>query len=212
MGNKKPPYNEDQMSIAPGYTVADWKKLDLDSENSSDWREAIKIFNARIRGRYLDPVDKLIALDKKRANEKDRRFGFTILAIDCLLIETLQAFIEGVGNTWKLSKKMFVNFLTERPSFSVYFDEKSACRFYYDVRCGILHQAETRFGWRVLSVGPLLDPKGNKIRIINRTEFHEALKSEFDSYVTKLRDLKDTKQDELREKFRNQMDGIVKGS
>ena len=72
MGNKKSPYKEDQMSIAPGYTVADWKKLDLDSENSLDWCEAIKIFNARIRGRYLDPVDKLIELDKKRANEKDR--------------------------------------------------------------------------------------------------------------------------------------------
>ena len=213
MGNKKSLYKKDQMSIAPGYTVADWKKLDLNSKNSSDWHEAVRIFNARIRGRYLDPVDKLIALDKKRANEKDRRFGFTILAIDCLLIETLQAFIEGVGNTWKLSRKMFVNFLTESPSFSVYFDKKLACRFYEDVRCGILHQAETRSGWLIWSVGPLfLDPKGTKIRIINRTEFHEALKSEFDSYVTKLRDLKDTKQDKLREKFRNQMDGIVKGS
>ena len=143
------------MDIAPGYTDKDWNKLDLDNENSSDWCKAIQILNARIKGRYLDPVDKLIELDKKRA-AKDRRFGFTILAIDCLLIETLQAFIDGVENTWNQSKKMFVNFLTGRSSFLKHFNEKSACRFYKDVRCGILHQAETRSGWLIWSMGPLL--------------------------------------------------------
>ena len=204
MGNKKSPYNEDQMSIAPGYTVEDWKKLDLDNADNQDWCKAIEILEARIKGRYLDPVDELIKLDKKRAT-KDRRFGFTILAIDCLLIETLQTFICGEGSTGK----MFVDFLTKRPSFSKHFKEKKlAGRFYEDVRNGILHQAETRSGWLIWSIGPLLDPQDTAIRI-NRTKFHEALKAEFDSY---LKDLKDTKQDELRQKFRQKMDCVIEVS
>ena len=211
MGNKKSPYNEDQMSIAPGaprYKIADWKKLDLDTVNSQDWCKAIKILEARIRGRYLDPVDKLIEYEEPIEPE-NRRFGFTILAIDCLLIETLQAFIDGEKNTYQKTKRMFVKFLTERPSFSKHFKEKKlACRFYKDFRNGILHQAETRCGGLIWSVGPLLCNTGTGM-IINRTKFHEALKAEFDSYLT---DLKDTKQGELRQKFRQQMDYVVEVS
>ena len=208
MGNKKSPYNQDQMYIAPGvpgYKIADWKKLDLYTANGQDWCKAVKIFEARIRGRYLDPVDKLIEYEEPIEPE-NRRFGFTILAIDCLLIETLQVFIEGgvVGNT----RERFVNFLTKRLSFSKHFDEKSACRFYYNFRNGLLHEAETRSGGRVWSVGQLLDNTGIGMTI-NRTKFHEALKDEFDSYLTKL---KDTKCEKLRKNFRNQMDSVVKGS
>ena len=31
------------MEIAPGYTVEYWKKLDLDTANSSDWYSAIEV-------------------------------------------------------------------------------------------------------------------------------------------------------------------------
>ncbi len=192
------------MYIAPGYTDEDWNNLDLETANSRDWCEAIKILDARIRGRYLDPVDKLIEHEEPIEPE-NRRFGFTILAIDCLLIETLQTFICGGGT----SGKMLVDFLTKRPSFSEHFKEKKlAGRFYDDVRNGILHEAETRSGWLIWSIGPLLDPQDTEIRI-NRTKFHEALKVEFDSY---LKDLKDTRCEELRKNFRNQMDSVIKGS
>lgn len=196
------------MEIAPGYTVEYWKKLDLDTANSSDWYSAIEVLDARIKGRYLDPVDKLIEYEEPIEPVK-RRFGFTILAIDCLLIETLQAFIDGETNTRNKEKGMFVNFLTKRPSFSKHFKEKElACRFYKDVRCGILHQAETRSGWLIWSVGLLLDPKDTEIRI-NRTKFHEALKDEFESYLT---ELKDTNNSNLRQNFRKKMNCVVEVS
>ena len=193
------------MYISSRYTDEDWKNLDLDNENSSDWCIAIEIIDERIRGRYLDPVDELIELDNKRA-AKDRRFGFTILAIDCIIVETLQVFIEGgvVGNT----RERFVNFLTKRPSFSEHFDKQLACRFYDNFRNGLLHEAETRSGGLVWSVGQLLDNTGTGMTI-NRTKFHEALKDEFDFYLT---ELEDTKCEKLRKNFRNQMDSVVNGS
>lgn len=191
------------MYIAPGYKEADWKKLELNDDTSSDWPEAIKILDARIKERYLDPSDLLVASEEKTSPTK-RRFGFTILAIDCLLIETLQAFIEGKKHTKNQSKQMFRNFLTTRQSFSEYFNQQLAVRFFYDYRCGILHQAEIPRESLVWSVGPLLKLNGTRM-IINRTKFHEALKLEFISYLT---DLNIPQNAKLRQHFRNKIDYI----
>ncbi len=193
------------MEIAPsGHTIDDWKNLDLDNENSSDWCEAIKILESRIRGRYLDPVDELIKLDQKRA-AKDRRFGFTILAIDCIVIETLQAFIDGKPTG---TNNMFVKFLTGRPSFSKHFNEKLARRFCDNFRNSLLHEAGTRYGGLIWSVCDLLQDKDAGM-IINRTKFHEALKSEFKSYLDELRDTNNAKS---RQKFRKRMNGVISKS
>ncbi len=72
-----------------------------------------------------------------------RRFGFTILAVDCLVIETLEAFIEGLEDTEGKSRATFCKFLRSRPLFAAEFTtEDLAEQFYYQFRCGILHQAE----------------------------------------------------------------------
>ena len=61
------------------------------------------------------------------------------MAIDCLLIETLQSFRDGLTNTKNKSKKMFERFLTSSESFREHFSKDEAVSFYYDFRCGILH-------------------------------------------------------------------------
>src|SRR5574337_1186869 len=133
------------MEIAPGVQASRWLALQLDDHNSKDWCEAIGIFDKRIRARYLEPVDLLLRAEK---HAKYRwRFGFTVLAIDCLLVETLQAFRLGLRDTKRRSKEMCRQFLTERPRFRKHFDEPRAEAFYDFVRCGIVHQAEVREGW-----------------------------------------------------------------
>jgi hypothetical protein len=193
------------MYIAPGYEDTDWKKLELDDDDSSDWPEAIKILEARIKGRYLDPADILIAAERA-VEPTNRRFGFAVLAIDCLLIETFQAFIEGRKHTKTQSKQMFQRFLTTRGSFSNYFNQPLADRFFLDFRCGILHQAETPRNALVWSIGPLLKLDGRTM-VLNRTEFHEALKLAFASYLA---DLSNSRNAELRRNFRLKMDHICK--
>ena len=86
-------------------------------------------------------VDLLIADDEGR-NAKDRRWGFAILAIDCLLVETLQAFRQGLTDTRRLSKDLCVKFLTERDAFRGFFTEALATRFYYEFRCGVAHKVD----------------------------------------------------------------------
>ena len=192
------------MQIAPGLDTTRWQGLRLDDPQSADWDIAVGVLESRIRGRYLDPIDFLIAAEETKP-PTERRFGFTILAVDCLVIETLEAFIEGLEDTEGKSRATFCKFLRSRPLFAAEFTtEDLAEQFYYQFRCGILHQAEVGGDSRVWSIGPLLQFDDGQI-IVNRTKFHEVLKAEFETYLTELRDKKNTV---LRTNFRTKMDFI----
>jgi hypothetical protein len=116
------------MKIAPGVQVADWKALDLSQPDSPDWDRAISIFELRIRSRFVDVVDFLLAEDKQRAPTA-RTFGFAILSIDCLVVETLEAFRQGRTDTRGKSEQLCTTFLSQRPSLRSYFAGGLAARF-----------------------------------------------------------------------------------
>jgi hypothetical protein len=109
--------------------------------------------------------------------------GFLKMALSCLLIEALQSFKQGINNTHGKSKQMFVNFFTEEsanfPGFAAIAGE-----FFTDIRCGILHQAETTNAWRILLSGKLLDPIDYSI---DANKFVLALKRSLNDYTASLR-------------------------
>ena len=165
------------MQISPRFEVGDWKGLDL--TKSSDWRKAVRMVEDRLNARFFDAVEAI--------QEQDFS-GFAVLALDCLLIETLQQFKEGVAETpRRKGEEYFVNFLTAAP-FATYFDRASACTFYDHFRCGILHQAEIKGSSKVWRIGalvaPTLDGRG---LIINRKLFHSVLRKAFANYLRILR-------------------------
>ena len=187
------------MRISPRFTVDDWKARDFSTEE--EWQKAIDIFEDRIRSRFLRVIELI---------ERYTYSGFAILALDCLLIETLQQFRKGVSKTPpRKSKEYFVQFLT-KTSFAKFFNSALAEMFYDQIRCGILHQAEIKDSSRVLirHQTPLVrfadDKKG---LVINRKLFHRQLVKEFENYVAQLR--KNSPPDEkLRHKFKKKMDCI----
>jgi len=189
------------MRISPRYTDDDWRKLSSSTED--EWQKAIDIFEDRVRGRFLEPIFRI---------EKYNYAGFAVLALDCLLIETLQQFREGVPRTpSRQSETFFVRFLTET-SFGSYFTKEMAEKFYTQIRCGILHQAETKKSSRVVLKEdvPLVkyidDRKG---LVINRKLFHQQLVREFEDYVARLRE---PSNQELRRSFRKKMNYICRVS
>ena len=193
------------MRIAPRYDAEDWIALRLDDPERNDWPTALRIFDGRIRERYIDPIDFLIA-EEERKPAVERRFGFAVLAIDCLLVETLGAFIEGLEDTEGKSQRVFVRFLTTRPAFSSYFTKDLARQFYSEFRCGILHQAEVGGDSRVWSVGPLISTSYKSL-VVNRNEFHARLKAEFARYIEQLDDSGSV---DLRTNFRKKMNFIAR--
>ncbi|MBO9314469.1 MAG: hypothetical protein J7456_01630 [Chloroflexus sp.] len=99
------------------------------------------------------------------------------------MIETLESFRHGWGDTRGKSKKAFDEFFKwckENKLELGVFDPKD---FYKGVRCGILHQGETTNGWRIRRKGPLYDPSA---KIINATAFHNELENALKRYLSAL--------------------------
>jgi hypothetical protein len=194
------------MKIAPGVEAKDWKSLDLSEPDNPDWERAIVILEKRTRGRFTDTIEFLIADDgKRRATE--RRFGFAILALDCLLVETLEAFRQGLTDTRRRSADLCISFLTQRTAFKQFFTADLAKRFYNEFRCGLAHNAQVFGSGRIWSVGPLLQQDHGRITI-NRSAFHQALVAELEAYLNELRVPANTT---LRGNFRKKMNFIADG-
>lgn len=199
-----------ELEIAPYYTVEDWCHLTFDPvhPNSPDWETALKIFDARIRKRFLNPVDVLIAHE---ISFDRKTFGFAILAIDFLVIETLQGFKEGTEDHRKNSKGLITRFLKNWSAFKDSFSEgvkleKVADEIYSGYRCALHHSGSTNKAFRVGVSGPIVKiNSGNDIKI-NRTRFHDELKREFDNYLEELRQ---PEKEELRENFLKKMNHIA---
>lgn len=183
------------MRISPQYSVRDWQARSFSTEE--DWHTAIDIFADRIYGRFIKPIDVIKGYEYA---------GFAVIALDCLLIETLQQFKEGLSKSQK-SGGAFVRFLTES-SFKSYFDGKKATLFYKQFRCGILHQAETKESSIIRIDSPLVNYSDDKKGlVINRCLFHKQLVTELENYISQLQDPSNK---DLRMKFKRKMDFICR--
>ncbi|WP_268035615.1 hypothetical protein [Algoriphagus sp. PAP.12] len=193
------------MEVAKGYISNDYNNLDLSNQKSADWKVAIKIFQTRIELRYLEPIRLLIAHEKDLP-ARDQNYGFTIMAIICLLIETLYSFRKGItDNSGRgKAKAAFVSFLTESQSFKKFFTEDTAAIFCDHFRNGILHQAETKSKSRIRAIGPAVRIIGDSIAV-NRTIIFELLEKEIRDFISELEDPDNV---ELHQSFKKKMDFI----
>lgn len=135
------------LQISPKYTVAFWRGLDIDADNpkQDEWLKAIDILRDRIHGRFITPAQTLIDVDK---NNKPQTFGFAILALDCLVVETIQGFRQGVTYHTRQSTALFKAFLSAWKPFTDCLDagmvpETKAEEFYKQGRCSLHHSGAT---------------------------------------------------------------------
>jgi hypothetical protein len=152
--------------IASKFTVRQYRGAVANKDRDAV-AEAIR---RRFTERYIDPA----------LNEKSRH-GFTQVAIACLMLEALESFLRGWKKSIHQSEKLFVEFLEREPDFATLIGRGS--EFFTNVRCGILHQAETTAGWRIGRRGDLFD--GN--RTINADKFIRALQKVLNSHCDALK-------------------------
>lgn len=158
------------MEIAKGIQHTEYTKLDLTDKNSTNWDTAFEYLRLRINERFIEPADKLIELEN-HLPASEKKYGFAVLAIDCLLCETIQSFYEGVIDSSGKSTRLFTTFLQNRNNFKPFFpDYNQAYAFYKNFRCGILHQAQTSSDTIIWAVGDLITRSGRFV-IVNRALF-----------------------------------------
>lgn len=183
------------IKISPKYGKSDYHKLKLSlNSDESSWKAAIDIFKDRIQGRYLNQID-LLSCDIN-AN------GFAIMAINCLLIETLYQFENGLEKTEeRKNKEKYTDFLKKMDSVSFDSDTKAES-FYFNIRCGILHSAQTKRGARLSDEEGFVVKTENGVLIVSVKGVTDLLKKYFNKYTKKLLDANET---ELRKNFIEKM-------
>ncbi|MCL6221005.1 hypothetical protein [Zunongwangia pacifica] len=197
------------IKISPKYYKSDWDKLSLNGLNS-DWNKAVDIFDDRMKGRFFKQIELL----DKNPNRKVGIFaGFAIMALSCLLIETIEQFINGRIRTGQgMDEKAFYDFFQRSPDFSDFFNtQEKADIFYRQIRCGLLHQAQTKrestIHIKSEKMLQWVDPndiqKGIKIQ---RQKFHNEVLKIYENYCF---DLRDSRNLNLKNKFKRKMEHII---
>jgi len=179
--------------LSKDVTIADY----LNFEKNKN-REAIADFiRQRFLERYYTPITEV-------KNPIDHKNGFCTMAICCLMIEALVSFEEGWEDTKNRSRKAFKFFFKRHHNFACF--KECSDDFYHSVRCGILHQAETRNGWKINRKAdqPLVDLQ---TKIINATKFHREMHKSVWKYSN---DLKTSSwNDGIWINFRRKMESII---
>lgn len=165
-------------------TVGDWLRFreELAHGTDSAWKAAFDDFlHPRLTLRYFDPIK---TLQYGGAYQGE---GFSIVAIQCTLIEFLESTTQGVNYKFKSkgeksgpfeytsSQSIFEAFLCSRTPFSSIFDKASALDFYIGVRCGLLHEAQTKNGWKILGRSTDNLIANTKDRVVYRDNFQKGL-------------------------------------
>ena len=152
--------------LSSSTTVAQYRKLEAAGDRKAIGQFVVERFDER----YFRPIE-----------DSSSKHGFVVLAVACLVIETLESFYQGRLDTKNASTQMFRDFLARDTPLRILAGESDW--FYKDIRCGILHQSESRGGWRVLRKGPLLDAEA---KTLNATAILRALRSEVRKYAKRV--------------------------
>jgi hypothetical protein len=211
-----------------------WSKLRAKLKDgykiNANWNAAINLYGTRINRKFFDPLQWIINHEKLKGE------GFTIVAVQCALIESFAAFRVGqIFNhkkkgeypryEYKSSSTIFVDFLNSAAIFKGNFYEInssnqlkintpfSAESFYAEVRCGLLHEARTKGNWIINAKKGyvpdsqiFLEKSGKHIKIW-RTILHYRLKQYLVDYIKDLQS--DTAEAEaLRRLFARKLDHL----
>lgn len=187
-------FYDDEKNFLITITISDYNEL-----ISLKDRDGIAnfIFN-RLFSRYIKPY----CFDNCEYKEKYKN-GFSIMANLCLLIETLQSFKNGWGDSDRRSEKAFKQFLNNNTRFEEL--NQKASLIYKNVRCGLLHQGETTGGWKISREGTnFYDSDTNTLDAVI---FAERMKMSLCDYRD---DLKKSEWDsEIWDNFRTKMRKII---
>jgi len=165
--------------------------------------EILRFLKERHAERFFCPISML-----RHSPGNYKGFGFAIMALSSLLIETIECYRQGlptsadsdlkdllVGCQISLSlrnhlpkelpgsKQIFIDFFG-RPEHKKFFPGVDGELFYTKIRCGLLHQAQTKGQWRIIRSGKSWDPAS---LTINRDEFSARLEECFEGLLDELK-------------------------
>jgi hypothetical protein len=183
------------------YLAANWTASEVRScLRRKDKDGLIRFLRERHQERFFQPIRHL-----KVAPENIQGYGFAVMALCALLVETIQSYRDGLPTTYSRElgrlrnrsrvptayripqtpqvngKKTFQRFFR---AYQKNFGGLSGAHFYRNIRNGLLHQGQTKAGWTLWKRGSRVwDAKQKKIF---RDDFAESLETSFEIYLAAL--------------------------
>lgn len=153
------------------------------------------IFKSRIENYYFIPTEEIIKIRKWNWE------WFSIVWLECILIETIWAFEEWLifnQNKWKnwpsyeykSSQEIFTSYLNKY--FPTFFDESKSILFFQKVRCWILHEWRTKNLWKINTrywnekIDDTIINWSDSENLIYRNNLFYSIKRNFELYSQKL--------------------------
>jgi len=192
-----PPKTTGVTYIAGWKTIDDWtsfRQTLIPGSAPELWQTAFTdYFYERLASRYLQPISVL------QANGTFQGEGFSIVAIQCSMIEFLESTVQGLSyhhrrrndpplgpHEYSDSGDIFVQFLSNRQPFAADFNRDTARDFYESVRCGLLHEARTKNGWTIWARSPAGKVADPVAKVVYRNDFQAGIIEFIEWYRTAL--------------------------
>lgn len=144
-------YKDSTMYFCKDFKVEDAKKLYddfiIERDSGHDGQAKLKFqmicskMKNRVNDHYISPIKTFLNATNKQENRES--YGFIVMGINCILIEFYYEMINGfdessdggyVGNAYKVVL----------PKMDSSIEEDKATLFYKGIRCGIIHQGQTK--------------------------------------------------------------------
>lgn len=213
---------KDNIKIANQLTANDWQKLEpnLKVDNNLYWGISFNFFEQRIKTRYLNPINAILDLQHYTGE------GFAVVNLQCSLIETIECFINGwryiypyflnnKDEKFKKNEKIFISFFKQRNPFNEC--EIDGKDFYKNVRCGLLHETQTKNNWKIkyTNKATISYVEEDGFKLIYRNNFQrdiEVVISKYKSAIINGKNFDNIKSSDLRENFKAKFNHICKQS
>jgi hypothetical protein len=187
------------VELAPGCSITEVESWLA----AGDTQRLASFFWKRHEVRFLAPIECL-----RKAAETYSGYGFSMMSLCCLLIETVQCYRDGMPTSSRKEWGLLVDIQSTEPVPPEYFlptvlpktgravfekfffdfqsDFPMAGQdFYENIRNGLLHQAQTKSGWTIDAKGSVpCDPLNKRI---NRDLFVQKLRICINNYFQVLR-------------------------
>jgi len=160
----------------------------------------IQFLKRRYEERFLNPIQTL-----RSAPKNSHGCAFAVMALSSMLIETMQCYRQGLPTTnqpefdelkkaikvpqeyhipkVESGREVFKSFFSF-PAHRVLFCGIDGEIFYRDIRNGVVHQGQTKSGWKIEKGQTQL--WNDQERIVDSDQFASAIESAFNLYIDEL--------------------------